>query len=35
MQDLAEKYIANIPVGQALNLLFAMPVSEKMLQYTA
>jgi len=34
MQDLAEKYIAHLPAGQALNHLFATPVSEKLLQYT-
>jgi len=35
MQNLADKYIAHLPVGQALNRLFVMPVSEKTLQYTA
>jgi hypothetical protein len=35
MQNLAEKYIAHLPVDQTLNLLFAMPVSVKMPQYTA
>ena len=34
MQNLAKKYIAHLPIGQALDLLFALPVSEKMLQYT-
>jgi hypothetical protein len=34
MQNLAKKYIAHLPIGQALNLLFALSVSVKMLQYT-
>jgi hypothetical protein len=34
MQNLAKKYIAHLPIGQALILLFALPVSGKMLQYT-
>jgi hypothetical protein len=34
MQDLAEKYIARLPVDQTLNLLFATPVSKNLLQYT-
>jgi len=34
MQNLANKYIAHLQVGQAPNLLFAMPVSEKVPQYT-
>ena len=34
MQDLADRYIAHLPVGQPLNLIFATPVSEKTPQYT-
>ena len=34
MQDLAEKYIAHLPVGQDMSLLFATPVSENLPQYT-
>ena len=34
MQDLAEKYKAHLPVGQPLNLLFATPAVENLLQYT-
>jgi hypothetical protein len=34
MQNLANKYIAHLQVGQAPNLLFATPVSEKVPQYT-
>ena len=34
MQDLADRYIAHLPVGQPLILFFAMPVSEKTPQYT-
>jgi hypothetical protein len=34
MQDLAEKYIANLPVGRDMSLLFATPVSENPPQYT-
>jgi hypothetical protein len=35
MQNLAEKYVALLPAAQALNLLFAMPLSEKTPQYTS
>jgi hypothetical protein len=34
MQNLAEKYIAYFPAGQAINLLFAMPLSQKTPLYT-
>jgi hypothetical protein len=34
MQDLAEKYIAHLPVGRDMSLLFATPVSENLPQYT-
>jgi len=34
MQALADKYIAHLPVGPDLELLFAMPVSENLPQYT-
>jgi hypothetical protein len=34
MQDLADRYIAHLPVGQPLNLFFATPVAEKTPQYT-
>lgn len=33
MQNLVNKYIAYLPVGQAINLLFAMPLSQKIPQY--
>jgi len=34
MQNLAEKYIAHLPVGQDMSLLFATSVSENLPQYT-
>lgn len=34
MQDLADRYIAHLPVDQPLILFFATPVSEKIPQYT-
>jgi hypothetical protein len=34
MQGLADKYIAHLPVGPDLDLLFATPVSENLPQYT-
>jgi hypothetical protein len=34
MQNLADKYVAHLPVGQPLNLFFATPVSETLPKYT-
>jgi hypothetical protein len=34
MQELADKYIAHLPVAQTPNLWFATPVSKNLLQYT-
>jgi len=34
MQNLADKYVAHLPVGQPLNLFFATPVSDILSKYT-